>query len=78
MPEIVLSDVNDVLILAIGKRAADHRRTPTDEAKRILSEALLRPADTNWSNVEEIYERLTNSGRQFGDSSVLIREDRDR
>jgi plasmid stability protein len=78
MPEIVLSDVSDVLILALDKRAANHHRSPTDEAKTILSEALLRPADGNWSKVDEIYNRLAGSGRKFDDSTDLIREDRDR
>ncbi|HEY2410719.1 MAG TPA: hypothetical protein VGI40_00670 [Pirellulaceae bacterium] len=78
MADILLSDVSDVLLSALDKRAAEHQRTPTDEAKSILSEALLHSGSRNWSRVEEIYNRLASSGRHFEDSADLIREDRDR
>jgi hypothetical protein len=69
---------SDALIPAPNKRAADHHNTPTDEAKDILPIDLIRPANGAWCKVEEIYNRLASSDRQLGDSSVRIREDRDR
>jgi antitoxin FitA len=78
MPDIVLTDVSDSLMIELGKRAADHRRSPTEEAKSILSEALLPARSNGWTNVDAIYDRLAKSGRRFMDSADLIRKDRDR
>jgi plasmid stability protein len=78
MPDIILSNVSEVLITELGKRAADHRCSPTDEAKSILANALLRPNKGDWSQVDAIFNRLAASGRPFQDSADLIREDRDR
>jgi plasmid stability protein len=78
MADIVLNNVSDILITELGKRAADHHRSPTEEAKSILSAVLLQPRNGDWSQVDAIFDRLTASGRHFDDSAALIREDRDR
>jgi plasmid stability protein len=78
MADIVLNDLSDRLIIELGRRAANHRRSPAEEAKSILSNVLLSPSNTVWCPVDTISSRLANSGRQFEDSAKLIREDRDR
>src|SRR5262245_30622080 len=78
MTELVLNGVSDAVITELGKRAASHHRSPSDEAKSSFTEALFKPRTNGWSAVDAIYERLSGSGRQFGDSAELIREDRDR
>ena len=45
------------------------------EAKLILREVLHREA---WERIDKFREELAASGREFGDSMELIREDRDR
>ena len=78
MPDIVLNSVSDAVLAELGKRAANHHRSPVEEAKSILSDALLRPGANGWGDVDAVYHRLAGSGRKFGDSADLIREDRDR
>lgn len=40
MPEIVLTDVDEVVVQGLQDRATRHGRTPADEAKAILVEVL--------------------------------------
>jgi hypothetical protein len=77
MSDIVLHDVNDGLTTELGKPGANHH-SPEDEARSLRSDVLLTPPGQGWSQVEAIYDRLTNAGRQFEDSAALIREDRNR
>lgn len=78
MPELVLPDVDDKVLDGLQRRAVHHGRTPAEEAKSILSEALCGNGAGNWAPVDAIYERLAASGTTFSDSADLVREDRDR
>jgi antitoxin FitA len=78
MPELILTDVDAVVLQDLRKRATRHGRTPTEEAKVILAEALRSEYLGAWAPVDAIYERLAASGRTFSDSANLVREDRDR
>jgi antitoxin FitA len=78
MPEIVLTDVPALVISELHRRAAAFHRTPAEEAKSILSEALTHRPLADWANVDAIYNRLSASGRKFADSADLLREDRER
>jgi antitoxin FitA len=78
MAELVLTDVDDALLQDLRQRAARQGRTPTEEAKAILAEALRSNPPDAWGPVDMIYERLAASGRSFSDSADLLREDRDR
>jgi plasmid stability protein len=78
MAELVLPDVNDLVLHQLQERAARHGRTPPEEAKAILAEALRGKPPDPWAPVDAIYNRLTASGRTFSDSADLLREDRDR
>jgi plasmid stability protein len=78
MPELVLTDVDDVVIHGLRERASRHGRTPAEEAKTILADALRDTNPDAWAPVDAIYQRLAASGRTFTDSADLVREDRDR
>jgi plasmid stability protein len=78
MAELVLTDVEDGVLDRLQMRAARHGRTPAEEAKAILLEALRGRDAVLWVPVDAIYHRLANSGRTFSDSAELLREDRDR
>lgn len=78
MQELVLSAVDDVVLDDLRERATRHGRTPAEEAKAILTEALRGKHPDGWAAVDAIYQRLAASGRTFTDSADLLREDRDR
>jgi plasmid stability protein len=78
MSQLVLTDVDDAVLHGLQERAARHGRTPCDEAKSILQDALRGGKVGNWASVDAIYQRLEASGRTFTDSADLLREDRDR
>jgi antitoxin FitA len=78
MQELVLTDVDDVVLRDLRERATRHGRTPADEAKAILAEALRSKSADVWASVDEIYQRLAGSGRTFTDSAEQLREDRER
>jgi plasmid stability protein len=78
MAELILTDVEDGVLSRLRELAVRHGRTPTDEAKAILTNALHDSSAHDWSAVDAIYQRLANSGQVFGDSVDSIREDRNR
>jgi plasmid stability protein len=78
MPELVLTDVDDGVLHHLRERATRHGRTPAEEAKTILVDALRGNQPDAWAPVDAIYRRLAASGRTFTDSADLVREDRDR
>lgn len=78
MQELVLTDMDEVVLHDLRERATRHGRTPADEAKAILAEALGSKCPDVWAPVDAIYRRLAASGRTFTDSADLLREDRDR
>lgn len=79
MQVLVLTNVNDGVILSLQDRAVRHGRTPAEEAKAILTEALSsKTCGDTWAPVDAIYEHLASSGRTFADSVGLLREDRER
>jgi plasmid stability protein len=78
MPELILTDVDHAVLQDLQERAARHGRTPSDEAKAILAEALRGEVGGAWAPVDAIYHRLAASGRTFSDSADLLREDRER
>ena len=78
MPELLLTDVDEVVIHDLRERATRHGRTPTEEAKAILKASLLGESVEVWAQVDVIYQRLATSDRTFSESSNLVREDRDR
>ena len=77
MQELLLTNVDDVFLQDLRERATRHGRTPVEEAKAILSEALRPKCLAGWGPVDAIFGRLAASGRTFSDSADLLREDRD-
>lgn len=78
MAELVLTNLTDDVLRRLQERAASEGRTPAEEAKAILSQALNGKAADAWAPVDAIYYRLAASGRTYSDSGDLLREDRDR
>ena len=78
MSELFITGVDDVVLHDLRERASRHGRSPAEEAKTILTEALRGHHSKDWAPVEAIYQRLAASGQIFTDSADLIREDRDR
>ena len=77
MPQLLIPDIDETLLERLRSRAAAHARSAEAEVKQILTEALQAPSDP-WAAVNAFRERLAASGRDFGDSTQDIREDRDR
>jgi plasmid stability protein len=78
MADLLLSDIDDGVLLHLQERARCHGRSPAEEARAILAEALSGQPPDPWAPVDAIYRRLATSGRTFSDSADLLREDRDR
>jgi plasmid stability protein len=78
MADLLLSDVDNRVLQHLQERARCHGRTPAEEARAILAEALTGKPPDAWASVDAIYRRLAASGRTFSDSADLLREDRDR
>jgi plasmid stability protein len=79
MPQLVIPDIDDTTLALLRQRAADHAQSVEIEVKVILSGALQPPADRDpWAAVNAMRANLALSGREFPDSTPLVREDRDR
>jgi plasmid stability protein len=78
MSELVITDVDAGVLDGLRERAARHGRSPAEEAKTILTDALCSDRASAWAPVDANYERLAASGRSFTDSAEELREDRDR
>jgi plasmid stability protein len=78
MASILMVGVEDGTLSRLRQRATAHGRTPEAEAKAILEESLNVGCLSAWDGVNEFRGKLEASGRSFGDSTELLREDRDR
>jgi plasmid stability protein len=78
MAELILTNVENDILDQLQMRATRHGRTPAEEAKAILSEALHGRPPELWGPVDAIFHRFAASGRTFSDSAELLREDRNR
>ena len=76
MSQLLIPDVDEAILAQLRHRAALHGRTPESEAKAILTQAL--PRMDPWAVTNALREELARSGREFPDSTPLIREDRQR
>ena len=78
MSDILISNIDPTTFALLRQRADHNASTVEAEVKVILTKAL-RPANYDpWAVTDAIYEKLVRSGREFTDSTPLIREDRDR
>ncbi len=78
MEELVLTDLDTHLLYQLQRRAASHGRTPAEEAKAVLAQALHASQTKAWGPVDAFCDQLAVSGRKFSDSASLLREDRER
>lgn len=83
MASIVIPNVAESTLNKLREQAAVHGRTPEAEAKAIL-EGQLQAVQSQtqaapiWAQVNAFRRKMAASGRLFGDSAELLREDRDR
>jgi plasmid stability protein len=81
MPKLLIPDIDPATIALLRERARRHAHSVETEAKAILAEAL-QPSSTDpadpWAAVNAMREELARCGREFPDSTPLLREDRDR
>jgi plasmid stability protein len=78
MPQLVIPDIDDGTLERLRRRAAEHAQSAEVEAKQILASALVPPNANPWAVIDAIREKLAASGRDFGDSTEILREDRER
>lgn len=77
MAQVLVRQLNEKVVERLKKRAKEHGRSLQSEVKTILEEAV-PDYEAAWLRIEAFRGRLKKSGRKFGDSAGLIREDRDR
>ena len=77
MSDLLIPNIDPATLELLRQRADHNASTVEAEAKAVLSEAL-RPAHDPWAAINALCEELAQSGREFTDSTPLIREDRDR
>jgi plasmid stability protein len=78
MSHLLIPDVEPALLDRLRERASRHGRTVEMKAMAILAQALESAPQNPWAGVNAIRERLAASGRDFGDSTEMLREDRQR
>lgn len=78
MSELLLTELESETTSSLEERAREHGRTPQDEAKAILRDALAEFPKGTWDDVDAIFNRVAASGRSFSDSTELLLEDRER
>jgi plasmid stability protein len=78
MPQLILPSLDPATFDRLRQRALEHNRPVEVEAQAILADAVRPAAADPWAAVNAFRERLAASGRTFGDSVELLREDRAR
>lgn len=74
MAQLTVRNVNEQVVRALKRRAADHGRSAEAEHRDILRKALLAGGESFASRAKALRSRL----RSTVDSTDLIRADRDR
>lgn len=78
MPILTIPDVPDQTLQILRARADRNGRTVEAEARHILAEVARPDPASVWAAIEAFHNRLAATGRNFGDSTEDIREDRER
>ena len=79
MPNVLVRDIPPETLAALKIRARQHRRSLQQELAALLEEAAQQAAQPSPDEIAAaIRARLARPGRVFTDSTVLIREDRER
>lgn len=77
MAQVLVRQLDRKVVVRLKKRAREHGRSLQSEVKTILEDAV-PDYEAAWKRIENLRKRLKKSGRTFGDSADLLREDRDR
>ena len=80
MTDVLIRNVPPEVLDALKTRARQHRRSLQQELVAVLEAAArqVSPPGSPEAIAAAIRERLAGSGRVFGDSAELLREDRTR
>lgn len=76
MAQILVRGVDPETVEKLKQRARQNGRSLQSEVKQILDQAARMTLPEFWATADRIRKSL--KGRKFGDSALLIREDRDR
>lgn len=76
MAQVVIRNLDDDLVARLKQQAKRHHRSLEGELRRILTEAATPPPAELARRAEALAQAL--DGRWVGESTALIREDRDR
>ncbi len=79
MPDILIRGVDAKVVARLKKQAKANGRSLQAEAKRLLEQGA-EPEKLDMESARKLAEEIRQSlaGRQFTDSTQLLREDRDR
>ena len=77
MAQVLVRQLNDKLVERLKKRAKEHGRSLQSEVKTILEEAV-PDYEAAWKRIAKVQKDLKQAGKTFSDSTLFIREDRDR
>ena len=80
MPDILVRNLSDEVLLSLKRRASGHGRSLQQELRLLLEHLVSEDDDERLDALaaaRELRERLRASGRVFSDSTQIIREDRD-
>ena len=77
MAQVLVRQLDDKVVDRLKKRAKEHGRSLQSEVKTILEEAV-PDYEGAWKRIAKLKKTLKQAGRTFGDSTPLIREERDR
>ena len=75
MAQILVRDLDDDLVKRLKNRASRDGRSLQAEVKMILEQAAKIDMDTAQSMLDQFRRRF--KGKEFSDSTELVREDRD-
>ncbi|KKM11646.1 hypothetical protein SY88_08195 [Clostridiales bacterium PH28_bin88] len=78
MSDVLIRGVPKTLLDHLKQRAVSNRSSLQQELLSILEEAVRPHSLQSIETAKRIRKQLENSRRQFGDSTQLIREDRER
>ena len=75
MPQLTVDNVPEALVDVLRTRAAEHGRSPQDELRLILEQALVTGESDFWDAARRL--RARTAGRHHTPSEILIRETRE-
>jgi antitoxin FitA len=76
--DVLIRDLDDETVETLKKRASNRNRSFQAELKAIIKEAAAQDWSKTWAAADRIFEELRRSGQKFQDTTVLLREDRER